>query len=352
MIEHQRAQKRLRTKALCFAEPFRATIVPTLLCPRFSEDAVLLRTVCSAISPGKETDLFCGRLHGRAGAKQWYPMLPGYLAVGEVVATGSKVKHLAVGDRALTGNLTHGFQRQYCPAWAGHAAHFVVGMESNPHWGGKRAVLIPPAVPDEAAVLALLAGVALRGLRRARLAPKDVVCVIGQGLLGQCVVQLATHLGARRVITVDPHRSRLALSDNGKHVVQVCGRVTGRKTTASIYEASGGNGPDLVIETSGSAKALIGALSVVLDGGRVHALGSYLTPVGLDVHSTISMRNLSLSSSAGESPAETAECLDLVRRGALDLRRFTAAQCFFDQAPKAYEASVEKRDKLTTLIKW
>lgn len=117
----------------------------------------------------------------------------GYSCSGKVVACGSKVTALKVGDLVAC-------------AGAGFAVHgqFVVVPELL-------AAKIAQETSLRAASATTLGAIALHGLRRAQLNFDDIVCIQGLGLLGLIAVQLAVKAGYR-VIGVDINEERMALA--------------------------------------------------------------------------------------------------------------------------------------------
>ncbi len=114
----------------------------------------------------------------------------GYSGCGTVVAVGSRVDGVAVGD--------------------------LVAYAGSPHASTVRAgknlvVRVPPGVqPDDAAAVAVGA-IALHAVRRAEIQVGDVVAVFGLGLVGQLVAQIARAAGAY-VLGIDPLPERRSLA--------------------------------------------------------------------------------------------------------------------------------------------
>src|SRR5438093_13651650 len=79
---------------------------------------------------------------------------------------------------------------------------------------------VPEGVRDEDAVFSVLASVAMHGVRKVWFRPGESCVVIGQGVVGQLLVQLARAGGAAPVIAVDMAPFRLARSlQSGAHAV-------------------------------------------------------------------------------------------------------------------------------------
>ena len=117
----------------------------------------------------------------------------GYSCSGIVIAAGSKITSLKVGDMVAC-------------AGSGFAVHgqFVVVPELL-------TVKISQEKTLKASSATTIGAIALHGLRRAQLQFDDIVCVQGLGLLGLITVQLAVLAGYRVIgIDINPERMQLA----------------------------------------------------------------------------------------------------------------------------------------------
>jgi 2-desacetyl-2-hydroxyethyl bacteriochlorophyllide A dehydrogenase len=206
----------------------------------------------------------------------------GHEAVGEVVAVGADVRRFAVGDSVLVPASTG------CAICGPCRAGYVLGCERNragcyglgASLPGSQAeavavpaadgnlVAIPDGVSDDAAlVLTDNAPTAWYGARRARIAPGDVVAVVGLGPVGLLSVLAAQIMGAARVLAVDlvPER-REAAAALGAEPVDGDPKVEVRART-------GGRGADVVLEAVGAEATIDLATKVAARGGRVSVVG-------------------------------------------------------------------------------
>ncbi len=125
------------------------------------------------------------------------PMPLGYSAAGEVIGVGAGVAHeFAIGDRVAV-------------AGAGQANHAEVNAVPR-----NLCVKLPEGVAYSQGCYATLASIALHGVRNADVKLGDRVLVVGLGLVGQLVAQLAAAAGAR-VAAVDPNLERCMLARQG-----------------------------------------------------------------------------------------------------------------------------------------
>ena len=114
------------------------------------------------------------------------------------------------------------------------------------------------------------ASVAVHALARARLQPGEQVVVFGAGPIGLATLVAAVSQGAR-VLTVDPVASRRDLAKRlGAEAVTWAPEA---ELTEQARDWTGGEGPPLVVETSGEAGVLPQAVEMVSAAGRVVVVG-------------------------------------------------------------------------------
>ncbi|MCU0918342.1 MAG: Gfo/Idh/MocA family oxidoreductase [Planctomycetes bacterium] len=195
--------------------------------PSCGRGGVVVRTVRSVISAGTERsiiDLAKKSLLGKARARPdlvkraWEkarkeglkkvldeslnrldePFPLGYSASGVIVEVGQAVTEFAVGDRvAIAGS-----------GYANHAEYNFVPVNlclRVPNNGGGMSLSF------EEAAFCMLGGIALQGIREARLTFGERVAVVGLGLLGQLALQILEAVGCEAVgIDIDPKKCQLA----------------------------------------------------------------------------------------------------------------------------------------------
>ncbi len=212
------------------------------------KDEVLLKDRYSVISAGTERAWISGRSNNPS---QRFPFYPGYSASGEVIAAGSGVTSLNVGDKVVI-------------AWGGHRSHTVKKASE--------VLRIPDDMHDMlAAAFTHIASFPMLGVRRLRLEIGESVMVAGLGLLGLLAVQIAVCSGAVPVIAADfdPARRKLALD---------LGADTALDPSApdfidQVLSATGGKGVSAAVEVTGNASALKQALKYTAGQGRISLLG-------------------------------------------------------------------------------
>ncbi len=163
--------------------------------PTCTEHAVLIRTEYSAISPGTEMLIINSTKKNKSLSHL------GYSAVGIVVEVGDKVKHIQVGQRVAC----------YGAPYVKHAQYLLVPSPL--------AAPVPSHVDPKEAAFAGLGAIAIHAIRQAELQFGESVAVVGLGILGQIMAQIAD-AAALQVFATDLLSSRCdILRDRGlKHV--------------------------------------------------------------------------------------------------------------------------------------
>ena len=192
-------------------------------------------------------------------------MALGYSNAGEVLEVGEEVTEFQVGDRVAC-------------AGGGYATHAeIVRIPRNlaakiPSGGSSRA-----EIEFEEAAFTTVGSIGLQGLRLAHLQLGESVAVIGLGLIGLLVVQLARAAGCKVVgMDIDAERCRLAQRLGCDETATSAEQM--RQVTT---ELTAGKGADAVLITAGTSSnspvELAGDIS--RDRGRVVAVGA----VGLQI---------------------------------------------------------------------
>ena len=257
-----------------------------------------------------------------------YPRIPGHEIAGEIVAIGTAVRNVKIGQRVTSHfYLTCGQCRQcrsgretLCLNSAGNIgsatnggyAEYVVLPERN-------TVLIPDGVSDVDAAIAsdAIATPYHACHKEARLGPGDSVLIIGAGGgIGIHMVQMARLCGAR-VLAADIGADKLALAKEMGADDIIDARQAPLADEVRMHTR--GLGVDAVIDGVGSRATREGGLQSLAMGGRLVIIGAHPKPVYGDDPSFIVNpidflhRGLELHASRYVNAAEIAQTLELVR---------------------------------------
>jgi predicted dehydrogenase/threonine dehydrogenase-like Zn-dependent dehydrogenase len=177
----------------------------------------------------------------------------GYSGAGVVVDKHSTVQNLQIGDRVAYGG-----------EGTGHGETILVGANL--------VVLMPDSVPFEHACFATLGSIALNAVRIANISLGETVAVLGLGLVGQLIAQLAKLQGAI-VLAVDlkDQRVELARQLGADHVL-----IGGATLADQVSSITQGRGVDCVIVAAAakSAAPCQQAVQICADRGRIVDVGA------------------------------------------------------------------------------
>jgi threonine dehydrogenase-like Zn-dependent dehydrogenase len=190
-----------------------------------------------------------------------------------VIAAGKDVTNLKIGDRTII-------------AWGGHRSHMI-----------KKADTVLKIENDNIdsldAAFAHIASFPFLGVRKLKIELGESVMIAGMGILGAFAVQIANLSGAIPVIVsdLDPVRRELALKLGATYVFSP----VEDNFIEKVKAATGGNGPNAVVEVTGLAVALQQALEYIARDGRISLLGCTRIPdVPIDFYKYVHCRGITL----------------------------------------------------------
>lgn len=225
--------------------------------PATPVNGYLVEAICSLISPGTEMAIIAGTSKQADGAQTL-----GYSLVGRVIQAGPQAPPVRAGTVVACA----GFE--YSP----HAEIAAVPR--------LMATPVPDGVDQQAAAFTTLGAVAIHALRQGRVSLGDRVVVIGLGVVGQLLAQVARAAGAR-VAGLDVLHSRAELARRlgtelalDPHKVDAPGE---GDAAGEVARWTGGLGADVVfLCTSGGEGVLDLAARLARNRGRIVIVG---TPV-------------------------------------------------------------------------
>ena len=258
----------------------------------------------------------------KGGFASTLPVVPGHEAAGVVSGLGPGVNSVSIGQPVALYYIDHCANCRICEAGRVNMCLSVrrMGVEFDGAFAEKVVVAARSVIPvrgndDPLAVAVLTDAVAtpyhaLHRIARARAG--ETVVVFGIGGIGSNAVQVATYLGCR-VIAVSRSDASLEMATHMGADTVIKSR---EGVVEQVAEAAGPGGPDVIIQTVGSAAVYRQALEAAGVGCRVVAVGSTLDPFPVQVMGLV-WREATLAGSRGFTPQDIREVVDLHRRGAI-----------------------------------
>jgi alcohol dehydrogenase len=325
-------------RAVIFEEFAGPLFVRTVPDPTPTPDGVVLAV--------RSTGICRSDWHGWQGhdADVRLPHVPGHELAGEVVAVGTAVRGLAVGDRVTVPFVSgcggcapcHRGDPQVCdmqfqPGFThwGSFAQFV-GL----HYAERNVVKLPEGFSYErAASLGCRFTTAYRALiQLAELRAGESVVVFGCGGVGLCSILIAQAIGARAIaVDIDPTKLELAREVGAEVCIDAA---DGLEVARRVVDVTAG-GADVSIDALGSAVTLRQSLESLRKRGRHVQVGLM---VGERVEPAVPMgriisNELQLFGSHGIAARSYPEVFDLIERKKIPLDRILGPRLRLDDVP-------------------
>ncbi|MFC6581307.1 zinc-dependent alcohol dehydrogenase [Planomonospora parontospora] len=322
----------------------------------------------------------------------------GHEFIGEVVAVGSEVRRHKMGDRVVVcsfiscgrcwycendlwslcdnGNTNPGIGQAlfgYEPGGVFGYSHAMGGFKGSHAeyvrvpFADHGAFPVPEGVDDTSALFASdSAPTGWMGAHLGGVKPGDVVAVWGCGAVGQMAARAAMLLGAERVISIDRHPERLAMTE--RHVGAETIDYSATDVGAELRERTGGRGPDVCIEAVGMEahdtgvqgvydqvkqqlrletdrpSAVREAIYACRKGGSVFVLGVFGGTVDKFPLGAMMNKGLTVRGAQQHGQRYIPMLLERMAKGELKTSHLATHLMPLDEAPKGYDLFKNKKD--------
>lgn len=278
----------------------------------------------------------------------------GYSAAGKVIAIGVGITDIKIGDRVAC-------------AGAGIANHAeVINVPRN------LTVKIPKGVSYKDACFGTLGAISMQGVRRAKVQLGDYVAVVGLGLIGQLICQIASAAGTR-VIAIDLKQTKVDLAKKlGAYKSYLA---TDKNLTEKILTDTQGHGVDstIIAASTKSSDPANQAFEMTRERGRVVVVGA----IGMDLERAVFYKkeqDFLISRSYGPGRYDMQyeekgidypfgyvrwtenrnieEFLKLISEQKVNIRRLITAEFELRDAKKAYAGIGQNPDTLAVILRY
>ncbi|GGC00521.1 Zn-dependent alcohol dehydrogenase [Novosphingobium endophyticum] len=296
----------------------------------------------------------CGTdLHMTGGHEGSYSagMIIGHEYAGEVVALGSGVTTLKVGD--LVTSLPVRGCGQCGPCIAGDPMRCTGPEKQSASRGFAQYVLVnqrstvrlPVDVSLADAALTEPFSCGLRGASRAGIVPGATVLVVGVGAIGLAAIFWARRMGAGKIVAT-------ARTDRAASFAQMLGAThfirSNDQFDGELIEALGGP-PDIVMECSGARGMIDRSVHWAKPGGRVVVLG-FCTDHDSFVPATALLKETEFHFVNTYTRQQFTHCLDTFGRESIDFQNLFAPPVSFDEFPTVFEQLRTKNSHLKFML--
>jgi threonine 3-dehydrogenase len=288
--------------------------------PSYGPNDVMIRMKKTAICG---TDMHIWHWDDWAQRTIKVPMAVGHEYAGEIIALGSEVRGLAIGDRVSgEGHITCGHCRN-CRAGRRHLCRNTVGVGVNRpgcfaeymSLPASNVFKLPDAITDEIASILDPFGNATHTALSFNLVGEDVL-ITGAGPIGIMAVAIARFVGSRHVVITDvnPYRLDLARRMGASRALDV----RTEKLDDAMKALQMEEGFDVGLEMSGVPSAFREMLRTMHHGGSVALLG--LMPQDTGIHwDEVIFKGLVLKGVYGREMFETWYKMSSMLQSGLDI---------------------------------
>ena len=310
-------------------------VIEEVAMPEPSPGEVRIKAVRSLISRGSEM----GGRYTREHAVN--PESMGYSLAGIVDAIGEGIDHYAVGDKVV--------------ASAPHAQYAVrPARVSSLQEQAQVVPMLPSVTFDQAPYYPLTSG-AVSWVDIENIQPYDTVVILGQGLVGSLLMQVAKANGRGRIIAVDTLDSRCTLSEElGADVVI---NASDEDPIRAVHKITNGVGAHIVVYAVGGPagpRAFDQGLDMLAIGGLLHLIGLY-EDQPLPLTSGKIQRRRLLGGYYGQviPSGVSLRAMQLLGSGIIRTDKMTTHHFPYMEAPAAFDLLYNRMDEaLGVLLNW
>lgn len=186
---------------------------------------------------------------------------------------------------------------------------------------------------DELALIEPLA-IGAHGIRRAGVLPGEYVLVIGAGPIGLGIAEFARIAGGN-VIVMDINEQRLAFCKD-KLGVQYVVNAMAPDVTEQLKQITNGDMPTVVIDATGSQKAIINAFQYMAHGARYVLVGLQKGEISFS-HPEFHKREATLMSSRNATREDFNHVIDSMKKGLVKPATYITHRVLFDQTAAEFK---------------
>jgi L-iditol 2-dehydrogenase len=286
----------------------------------------------------------------------------GHEPSGEVVAVGSSISGLSIGDRVFVHHHVPCYSCHYCL----HGDHTMCGLfhSSNiepcglseeilvPEWNILRGgvIKLPKSMSFEKAALIEPLACCIRALDKCNIHKGDDIAVFGAGPAGIMHVLLAQSIGSGKIFLVDVNQFRLDFAK--KHCeIEYLNNGKQQNVEETVKRATNNRGVDISIIATSSLQAIVQAFGLTRKGGKILIFGVPRKGTQLNLDAGMIYTNeFSLIPSYAASEVETNQACSLLHNNRIDVEWIITHRFNIKQAREAIKCAHEAKDSMKVVV--
>ena len=315
--------------------------------PRPEEGQVLIRTTHAGIC-GSDTKIYEGKMPAI------YPVIMGHEIVGEVIE-GDTTPTIKPGTRVLVDPVLFCGKCFYCLRDDTHLCPdgVLMGREINGGFADyciaktSQIYVLPQNFDSKTGAAVQVLTTVLHAQDVGKVGRGDTIVISGLGVTGLMHVQLAKTRFAKTVIGIsrNPYKRDVALALGADIAVN-----HGDEAEKAVLDITNGVGADIVIESVGHLSLLGEAIALARPGGKIIPFGVYPSEkVDLPFYDFY-FKELQISNVRAAKGRDFTECIELVRRGKLNLGALITHTFPYTELNNAIRMLMEPSDERLKVI--
>lgn len=314
------------------------------------KEEIRTETLYSFVSAGTELRV----MEGYYGAKNKFPLVPGYSYIAEIVETGRNVKGYKKGD-LLCCRYGNDFM-EAAAYWGGHASQHIVNVGNGSH------VVLPEESKKDVLKYAVVevAAISYRGVCAVSPECGESALVVGQGMIG-CFTAEFLRMKGCRVTVCDIHKKRL---ENAAEAGYSYADLSEGSAEERLQTFAGGNMYDIVAECSGSSAGFLLANKMLRKpewGKNIHMVkktfprlliqANYVEDVPVNPSRFFTGEGALIVTPADRNYEDRATVAELIRRGELHTEAYTKNIFTPEEMPEVYN-KLKNCEIASAVCKW
>ena len=280
----------------------------------------------------------------------------GHECAGTIVAIGSKVEKLKVGDKvALEPGITCG-QCEFCKTGRYNLCPDVEFLATPPYHGcfmnyiafpETMAFKLPDRISTKEGALVEPLAVGMHAAKQGNVKLGDSVVILGSGTIGLVTLLACKAFGATDITVVDviPKRLEYAKKLGATTVINA----TEVDVLAEIEKLTNKQGVDIVIETAGSAKTIAQTPYLIKNGGCIVLVGmapqdiiefnfAKIMAKEAEIKSVFRYRNI------------YPQAIKAIEKGIIDISGIITHEFSFDEVAKAFDFAINHKQEVVKAV--
>lgn len=269
------------------------------------------------------------------------PLTVGHEFSGRVIQVGSAVTRVKVGDIVSAETHVVCNQCEYCLRGDHHICENtkIIGVDIDGCWAEYARMPEQNLIVDHsgapARYLSVLEplGNAVHTMMHFDI-HDQVVAIVGCGPIGLMAINIAQHVGAKKIIAIEVNEYRAQLArDLG---VDVIINPAKEDVISRVKQETSGRGVDIVAEFSGNKVAIEQAFKYIKPGGKMSLLGITPSTIDIDISNDVVFKGITIYGVVGRRMFDTWDMVtDFVAKKAIRMDKIITHFYRFDQLNEA-----------------